>query len=87
MMEKNRPHIVKMTIERKETSSGLIRPDLYFVIIPARDKQRLCFMEIDTTYWTIMLFESIDQSSHPIVPQLNRRRVQCNEDPWPCSSQ
>ena len=30
-----------------------------------------------------MLFKTIDQCSHAVIPELDGRRVQGNEDPWP----
>ena len=38
MVEENSPHVVQMTIEREETSSALIRPDLDLVVVPPRYK-------------------------------------------------
>ena len=67
-MEEDGAHIVQVAVEGKETSPRLVRPDFDFVVITARNEQWLCFVEIDASYWTIMLLETINQCSHPIVP-------------------
>lgn len=67
-MEEDSPNIVQMAIERKETSSALIRPDLDLVIIPPRYEQRLCLVEVYASNRPIMLLEPIYQGTHAIVP-------------------
>ena len=61
MVKKGRSYIVQVTIERKETSSGLIGPDLYFIVIAARDKQRLRFMKVNCSHGSIMLFKFLQK--------------------------
>ena len=36
MVEEHSPNVVQMAIEREETSSALIRPNLDLVVIPSR---------------------------------------------------
>ena len=45
--------------------------------------QGLCLVEIDAADRPVVLFEAVDQGSHPVVPQLDRGGVQRYEDPWP----
>ena len=40
-------------------------------------------MEVDASNRSIMLFKSVDQCAHSVIPELDRRRVQGDEDPWP----
>ena len=39
-------------------------------------------MKMDTTDRTFVLVESIDQSAHTIIPELDHATVQTGEDPW-----
>ena len=67
-MEEDRPHIIEMSIESEETSSRLIGPHLNLVVIPSRDEERLCLVEVDAAHRAVMLFEAIDESAHAVVP-------------------
>lgn len=73
MMEENSPHIVQMPVQSEKTSSRLIGPNFYLVIIPTRNEERLCFMEVNASNRPVMLFKSIDKGTHSIVPQLYGR--------------
>jgi diphthamide biosynthesis methyltransferase len=42
-------------------------------------------MEVYTSNWSVMFFESIDKRAHSIVPELDRRRMESNENPWPAT--
>lgn len=68
MVEEDRPNVVQMPIEGEETTPSLIRPDLDLVVVPSRNKQRLRLMEVNTSYWPVMLFESVNECAHPVVP-------------------
>ena len=68
MVKKDSSYIVKVTIERKETSSGLIGPDFDLVVVSAGHEKRLCLMEIHPSYRAVMFFKAINQRAHPIVP-------------------
>jgi len=83
VVEEDRPHIVQMAIERKQTPPCLVRPDLDLVVVPTRDKEGLRFVEVNASYWAVVLFEAIDQCAHAVVPQLNCGGVEGDEDPWP----
>lgn len=83
MMEENGSNIIKMAVQRKEASSSLVRPDFNLVIIAAGYEEWLCFVKVDTTDWAIVLFESIYQRAHPIIPELDCGRVKGDKDPWP----
>lgn len=39
-------------------------------------------MEVYASHGPIMLFEAVYKGSHAVVPQLNSRRVEGDEDPW-----
>lgn len=83
MVKEDRSHIVQVTVQGKETPSGLIGPNLDFVIISARNKQRLRLVKIYPSDRTIMLFKSIYKCSHTIIPKLNGGRMKRHQDPWP----
>ena len=42
----------------------------------------LCFVKVDTADGSIVLFEPINQRSHAVIPQLDGRGVERDEDPW-----
>ena len=68
MMEEDRPDVVQVPIEGEETSPCLIRPNLNLVIITAGDEERLCLMEVNASNGSIVLFKSIDQGAHAVIP-------------------
>lgn len=67
-MEEDGANVVEMAIQGEQAPSGLIGPYLDLVIITARNKERLRFVKINAADRPIVLFEPIDQSSHPIIP-------------------
>lgn len=68
MVEENRPHVVQMPIERKQTSASLVAPNLDLVIISAGHEQRLRLVEINATNGTIVFLKAVDQRAHAVVP-------------------
>ena len=68
MVKENRPHVVKMAIECEQTPSTLIRPNFDLVVISARYKKWLCFVEIDSSDWPIVLLKAVYQSAHAVIP-------------------
>ena len=76
MVEEYRADVVEMAIEGEQTSPCLIRPDLDLVVITTGDEEWLCFVEVYSSYWTVMFLKSINQCAHPVVPKLNRRGMQ-----------
>lgn len=68
MVKENSPNVVQMTIEREKTPPRLIRPDLYFVVVSTGYEQRLGLVEIDASNRPIVLFETVYQSTHPVIP-------------------
>lgn len=68
VMEKDGAYVVEVAIQREETSPCLIRPNFDLVVIPTRNEQRLCLMEIDPSHWAIVLFEPFYKCAHAIVP-------------------
>lgn len=81
-MKEDRTDIVQVPIEREDTASSLVRPDLDLVIISPRYEERLCLVEVNAPDRAIMLFESVNQGAHAVIPQLDRRGVERNENPW-----
>lgn len=81
-MKENGSDIVEMAIQCEEASSGLVRPDFDLVIVAARYEEGLCFMKIDAADRAIVLFESIYQCSHPVIPELDCGGVKGHKDPW-----
>ncbi len=82
MVEEHGPDVVEMTVQGEKTPSSLIRPDLDLVVVAAGGKEGLGFVEVHRTNRTIMFFETIDQSTHTVVPELNGRGMEGDEDPW-----
>lgn len=64
-----------MTIQSKQTSSRLVRPDFDLVVVATGNEERLRLVEIDASDGTIVLFETINEGSHAVIPQLYGRRV------------
>lgn len=81
-MEEHSSYVVKMAVQGEQAASALVRPNLDLVIVRSRNEQWLSFVEIDSSNWSIMFLESINQGAHPVVPELNCGRVKGNEDPW-----
>lgn len=70
-MEENGSDVVKMAVEGEQAASRLVRPDLDLVIVATRYEQGLCLMKVDSTDWSIVLLESVDQGTHTVVPKLD----------------
>lgn len=68
MVKENSPNVVQMTVEGEKTPSRLIRPDLDFVVVSTGHEQRLRFVKIDPSNRPIMLFKSVYESTHPVIP-------------------
>lgn len=68
MVEEDCPHIVKVAIEREKTSPCLVGPDFDFIVVSAGNEQWLGLVEVDATDWAVVLFKSVDQRSHTVVP-------------------
>lgn len=49
------------------------------------DEQWLRLVKMDTTDWSIVLVESINESTHPVIPELDHTAVKTCQDPWPLS--
>jgi hypothetical protein len=75
MMEEDSSDVVQVAGQCKHTLSGLSGPNLDGVVITTRDKDWLSRMESDTSDRTVVIFKTIDQSTHTIIPQLNGGRV------------
>lgn len=70
-MKEDGANVIEVAIQGEKASPCLVRPNLDFVVVAARHKKRLRFVKVDTTYRPIVLFESIDQSAHAVIPELN----------------
>ena len=57
-------------------------PRQHPAVLPSAVSPHLCLVEVDAADRAIVLFESVNQGAHPIVPQLNGGRVEGDEDPW-----
>lgn len=68
MVEEDGADVVEMAIQGEQASSCLIGPYFDLIVVTARNEERLRFMKINAADRSIVLFESIDQSSHPVIP-------------------
>jgi hypothetical protein len=68
MVKEDGPHVIQMSIERKQTSASLVAPDLDLVVIAARNEQWLGFVEVNASNGSIVFFEAINECSHAVVP-------------------
>ena len=75
MVEEYGSNIIEMAVQREEAASRLVRPDLDLVIVTARNKKGLGFVEVNASDGAIVFFESVNQCSHSVVPKLDGRRV------------
>jgi uncharacterized protein YuzE len=82
MVEEDGADVVQMAIECEQASPRLSAPDLNLVIVTAGDEEGLCWVEINSSNGAVVLFETINEGSHAIIPQLDRRRMEGDEDPW-----
>lgn len=71
MMEEGGSDVVEVSEESKKAASQFVVPHLDFVVISSRYKQRLLFVEINSSDGAIMLVKLVNQCAHPIVPQLD----------------
>ena len=67
-MELNCPDIIQVPQKSKETTAEFVIPDFDFVVITSTDQQGLGHVKIDSTDGSIVLFETINDSAHAIVP-------------------
>jgi hypothetical protein len=67
-MKEDRPNIVQMSIQSKQTSASLIGPDLDFIIISTRNEEGLRFVKVDSSNGSIMLLKSVNQGPHAVIP-------------------
>lgn len=83
VVKENRPHIVQMAVQREKASPRLVTPHFDLVVITSGNEEGLRLVEVDASDGTIVLFESVNKSSHPIIPQLDGRGMKRHKDPWP----
>jgi hypothetical protein len=60
VVKENCANIIQVTIQSEKTSASLIRPDFDFVVVPTRNEEGLCLVEIDSSNWAIVLLETIN---------------------------
>lgn len=82
-MEFDSTHIVSMTSESEHAFLCLVVPDFDAMVITTTDKHGLRVMESDTTNWTIMIFELLNQRLSSIIKQIDCTVVQRCKDPRP----
>jgi hypothetical protein len=83
MVEENGAHVVQVTVQGKQTPPSLGAPDFDLVVVASRNKQGLGRVEIDSSNGSVVLFESVNERSHAVIPQLDGRGVKGDENPWP----
>ena len=83
MVKEYGPHIVQVAIEGEQTPPRLVRPHFDFVIVAAGHKEWLGFVKVYASYWAIVLLKSVNQCAHTIVPQLDCRGMQGDQNPRP----
>ena len=83
MVEENGSHIIQMSVQSEKTAPRLIRPYFDLVVVASRDEERLGLVEIDTSNRPVVFFETVNESTHTVVPKLNSRGMEGDEDPWP----
>lgn len=71
-----------MTIQCEQTPPSLVVPDLDLVVITTGDKQGLGRVEIDSSNGAVVFFEAINESSCPVIPELDSGGVEGDENPW-----
>jgi hypothetical protein len=82
MMEEYCANIIQMSSQGEQASLGIVVPNFDSVIISSRYEHRLCLMKVYTSNRAIMFLETINKSSHTVVPKLDGRGVERNQDPW-----
>jgi hypothetical protein len=67
-VEEHCAHIIQVTVQCEQAPPSLVVPDLNLVIITSGHKQGLGRVEINASDRAIMFFESVNESSHTVVP-------------------
>lgn len=49
----------------------------------SRDEERLRFVEVDAADGAVVFVESVDEGSHPVIPELDYAAMEAGQDPWP----
>jgi len=60
--------VIQMAVQGEETSARLVRPHLNLVVVTTRHEKWLCLVKVDASYWSIVFFEAVNESSHSVVP-------------------
>lgn len=76
VVEHCRADIIQMTQEGENAALLLVVPYFDFVIVTAGNEKWLLVVETNAPHWTIMLIVFLQQSAHPVVPQLDCSIVQ-----------
>lgn len=58
--------VIQMSQQSEQASSQFVVPNFDFVVIASRNDQWLSAMEVDSSNRSIMFFEFVQTSSHPI---------------------
>ena len=65
-----------MAEEVEEAAFLLVVPHLDFVVVSARDEERLLVVEADATDRSLVLVEFVQERAHAVVPELNHAIVE-----------
>lgn len=68
MVKEDCTNVIQMSIQRKQTSACLIRPDFDLVIISTGHEEGLCLVEVNSANWPIVFLEPVDQCAHTVIP-------------------
>jgi hypothetical protein len=68
MMEKHCSDIVQMSIQCEKTPPCLVTPDLDLIVVTSGHEEGLSRVEVNASDRTVVLFESVNESSHAVIP-------------------
>jgi len=64
-----------MTEQSEDASLLFVVPNFDFEVVTTGNEERLLIVKCNSSYWTIMLVELLQQSADAIVPQLYNASV------------
>lgn len=68
MVEEYGSDVIQVAVQSEKTAPGLIGPDLDLVVVASGNEEWLCLMEVDASNRPIVLFESVNEGSHAVIP-------------------
>lgn len=75
--------VVLVTLEREKQTTLGERPHSKQLVITAGHEHVLRRVHVKPAHGTFVTLESVDDGTHPVVPELDGGRVQCDKDPRP----